>query len=282
VRHYKGKIRTINHAAKINKLDTEEKGGKKMNKKSLLLIVSLIAALAVVGLVGCTAEGTELEDLKGLNLGNQQQGIWVTGTGKVSAVPDIVELRLGIEAQETTVAAAQTEATDAMDEVMAALLANGVAEKDIQTQYFSIQRVTRWDSDTQQEVVIGYRVTNMVTARIRNVDKAGAVIDAVAVAGGDFIRIDSINFSIDDPSVYYDEAREEAMADATDKAERLADLAGVTLGKPTFISESVQAPPTVQRYFGYEEAVVAAKETPISPGELEVSLTVQLTYAILD
>jgi uncharacterized protein YggE len=253
-----------------------------VNKKSLLLIMSLIVALTVVGLVGCTTEGTDVDELKGLNINTQQGGIWVTGMGEVSAVPDIVNLRVGIEAQETSVAQAQAEATDAMDEVMAALLASGLADKDIQTQYFSIQRVTRWDSDTQQEVVVGYRVTNMVTAKIRDVDETGNIIDAVAEAGGDFIRIDSINFSIDDPSGYYDEVREEAVADAEEKAERLAELAGVTLGKPTYISESGLAAPTIQRYFGFEEAVSVAKETPISLGELEISLTVQIAYAILD
>ena len=252
-----------------------------MNKKSLLLIVSLIVALTVVGLTGCTAEGTASDELRALNL-SSQQGIWVTGTGEVSAVPDIVNLRVGIEAEEASVAEAQTQAAEAMDDVMAALIANGVAEKDIQTQYFSIQRVTRWDRDTEQEVVVGYRVTNMVTARIRNVDKAGAVIDAVAVAGGDFIRIDSINFSIDDPSVYYDEAREEAMADATDKAERLADLAGVTLGKPTYISEGAQATPVYERAVVVYAEEAGKIETPISPGEMEISLTVQVAYAILD
>jgi len=253
-----------------------------MNKKSLLLIMGLVVALTVVGLTGCTAESTASDELQGLNLGSQQQGIWVSGMGKVSAVPDIVELRLGIEAQETSVAAAQTEATDAMDEVMAALLANGVAEKDIQTQYFSIQRVTRWDSETQQEVVIGYRVTNMVTAKIRAVDEAGTVIDAVAEAGGDLVRVDSINFSIDDPSVYHDDARVEAVADAKDKAERLADLAGVTLGKPTYISEGAQATPIYERAVVVYAEEAGKIETPISPGELEVSLTVQIAYAILD
>lgn len=253
-----------------------------MNKKSLLLIMSLIVALTVVGLTGCTAEGTASDELRALNL-SSQQGIWVTGTGEVSAVPDIVNLRVGIEAEEASVAEAQTQAAEAMDDVMAALIANGVAEKDIQTQYFSIQRVTRWDRDTEQEVVVGYRVTNMVTARIRDVDEAGNIIDAVAEAGGDLVRIDSINFSIDDPSDYYDEARVEAMADAKDKAEQLAELAGVTLGKPTYISEGAQATPIFERAVGYafaEEAVV--KETPISLGELEISLAVQVTYAILD
>jgi len=260
--------------------------------------MSLVVALTVVGLVGCTAEGTDLNELKALNL-SSQQGIWVTGEGKVSATPDIVELRLGIEAQETSVVEAQTEATAAMDQVMAALIASGVDENDIQTQYFriasgvdendiqtqyfSIRRVTRWDRDTEQEVIVGYRVTHMVTAKIRDVDEAGTIIDAVAEAGGDLVRVDSINFSIDDPSDYYNEARVEAMADAKDKAERLAELGGVTLGKPTYISEGFQAAAAAYEKIAvieYEEAVGAP--TPISPGEMEISLIVQVAYAILD
>jgi len=259
----------------IKKEETE------VNKKSLLLIMGLIVALAVVGLTGCTAEGTTSDELRALNL-SSQQGIWVTGRGEVSAVPDIVNLRLGIEAEEVSVAEAQTEATAAMDDVMTALIANGVAEKDIQTQYFSIRRVTRWDRETEQEVVVGYQVTNMVTAKIRDVDAAGTIIDAVAEAGGDLVRIDSINFSIDDPSVYYDDARVEAMADAKDKAERLADLAGVTLGKPTYISEGAQATPVYERAVVVYAEEAGKIETPISPGEMEISLTVQVAYAILD
>ncbi|GAI83768.1 unnamed protein product, partial [marine sediment metagenome] len=165
------------------------------------------------------------------------------GQGVVTVTPDIATLRLGVEVQAATVAEAQSQAIEAMDEVMEALTDNGVAEKDIQTQYFSIRQITRWDQDDDEEVVIGYRVTNTVTAKIRDVDEAGTVIDAVAAAGGDFIRIDSINFSVDDPSAYYEEAREEAMADAEAKAEQLAELAGGNLGKATYISESSQTPP---------------------------------------
>ena len=258
----------------IKKEETE------VNKKSLLLIMGLIVALAVVGLTGCTAEGTASDELRALNL-SSQQGIWVTGRGEVSAVPDIVNLRLGIEAEEVSVAEAQTEATAAMDDVMAALIANGVAEKDIQTQYFSIRRVTRWDRETEQEVVVGYQVTNMVTAKIREIDKASVIIDDVAKAGGDFTRIDSISFSVDEPSNYYEEARKEAMADAKAKAEHLAKLGGVSLGKPTYISESAQTPPIIYRDAMIEAAVPApAPATPISAGELEISLTVQVVYAI--
>lgn len=251
-------------------------------KKLWLLVLSLALVLAVVGLAGCSPTSTTVE---AVNVSSQQEGMWVTGEGKVSVVPDIVALRLGIEAQEASVAEAQSKGTEAMNRVMDALTDNGVAEKDIQTQYFRIRQVTRWDDVKQEEVVIGYRVTNMVMAKIRDIDMVGSIIDAVAVAGGDLTRIDSIDFSIDDPSGYYEEARQEAMADAEAKAKHLATLAGVTLGKPTYISEGAQVPPIVYPRVVYEAAPVpapAAAPPPISPGEMEISLTVQVAYAILD
>jgi len=241
-------------------------------KKNWLLAVSLALVLAIVSLVGCAAPTQ-------VNLVSQQEGIWVTGEGKVTVTPDSATLRLGIAAQAASVAEAQSEATEAMVKVRAALIDNGVAEEDIQTQYFSIRQVTRWDRETEEEVVVGYRVTNMVTAKIREIDKAGAIIDAVAEAGGDLIRIDGISFSVDDPSACYEEARQKAMADAEAKAEQLAELAGVTLGKPTYINEGISYP-IYPRDYMYEMAG-AAPETPISPGEMEISLTVQVVYAIL-
>ena len=249
-------------------------------KKEWLLAISLALVLAIVGLAGCNPGNTVLGEIEGLNINNQQEGIWVSGKGVVTVTPDIATLRLGVEVQAATVAIAQSQATEAMDEVMTALTDNGVAEKDIQTQYFSIRQVTKWDRDNEEEVVVGYRVTNKVNAKIREIDKAGTVIDAVAAAGGDFTRIDSIDFSVDDPSAYYEEAREEAMADAKAKAEQLAELAGGRLGKATYISESSQIPPPIYRQDIYEEAIPAA-ETPISPGEMEISLTVQVAYALL-
>ena len=239
-------------------------------KKNWLVGISLALVLAIVGLAGCAVPAE-------VNLVTQEKGIWVTGEGEVMAAPDIATLRLGIEAQEATVAEAQSQATEAMGKVMAALIDNGVADKDIQTQYFSIRQITRWVNEEQ--VVVGYRVTHMVTAKIRDIDRAGAIIDAVAEAGGDLTRIDSIGFSVDDLSAYYEQARQEAMADANAKAEQLAELAGVTLGKATYISEGISYP-IYPRDYNYE-MVGEALVTLISPGEMEISLTVQVAYAIL-
>ena len=247
-------------------------------KGNLLLAVSLALVLAIVGLCGCSPSNTTLGEI---NLNSQQEGIWVSGEGKVTVTPDIATLRLGIAAQAATVAEAQTQAAEAMDKVMTALTDNGVAEKDIQTQYFSIRQITRWDREREEEIVVGYRVTNIVAAKIRDIDKAGSIIDAVAEAGGDLTRVESISFSVDDPSSYHEQARVEAMADARAKAEQLAELAGVTLGKSTYISEDTQIPPIIRDlYWGGETA--PGVETPISPGEMEISLTIQVAYAILD
>jgi hypothetical protein len=167
-----------------------------------------------------------------------------------------------------------------MDGVMKALTGSGVAKKDIQTQFFNINRVTRWDDKGQVEVVIGYRVSNMVTAKIRTVDKAGDVIDAVSSAGGDLTRVSSISFTVDDPAAFTKEARGKAMADARDKAQQLASLGGVKLGKPTYISESSYFPYSGGAPVAADKSVAVA--TPVSPGEMDITVTVQVTYAIID
>ena len=254
-------------------------------KKTWLLATGLVIALALVGLGGCTSgatgEGGLPSGLK-VSLGNQQEGIWVSGRGEVTAAPDITILQLGISAQRASVAEAQSEAATAMDKVMTALSESGIASKDVQTQQFSIQQVIKWDQDKQEQVIIGYRVDNMVMAKIREIDKTGSIIDAVAVAGGDNTRIDNIGFSVDDPSPYRKEARDKAMADAKAKAEQLANLSGVKLGKPTYISESISYPVYPSYVTPAAPMPSPAPVTPISPGEMKISLDIQVVYAILD
>jgi uncharacterized protein YggE len=250
-------------------------------------LVPFLVVLLTLGVAGCTHVVTS-------PLPQQNTGIWVTGQGEVTAIPDIAELLLGIEAQANTVSEAQAQASEVMDRVMEALKDNGVAEKDIQTQQFSIypvtsvppelfdvtasdyakERIEHW----YEEEIVGYRVTNIVLAKIRDVDKAGIIIDAVANAGGDLTCVEGISFSIDDPTLYYAEAQSKAMEDAVNKAARLATSAGIQLGKPTYISEGAVYVP---RYFdevATGEAFVP--ETPISPGELKITVNVQVVYEI--
>jgi uncharacterized protein YggE len=253
-------------------------------KKVWLTAIGVVLLGAVVFLAGCGANGalSGTLQLQG-NMNGQQDGIWVSGTGKVYAVPDIVELTLGIEVQEVTVADAQAKATVAMNDVVAALKAQGVAEEDIQTQNFNITEVTKWVDKDNQSVIIGYKVTNTVVAKVRNPDKAGEVIDAVVAAGGDYTRINSIDFTVEDPNIYYAQAREKAITYARAKAEQMATLTGAALGKVTYISESSYMPSS-NYYNGRLEAAAAPAidTTSISAGQLEITTTVQIAYSIAD
>lgn len=247
-------------------------------KKGGLLATGLVIMMGVAVLSGCTGSVTTLSGFS-----TQPEGIWVTGRGEVAAVPDILNLSLGIEARKATVEQAQSQAAAAMNRVLETLKDNGIAEKDIQTQRFSISPITKWDRERDEPITTGYRVTNIVVAKIRDLDKAGGIIDAVAKAGGDLTRINSLGFSIDDPSPYQEKAREEAMADALLKARQLAQLGGVTLGKATYISEQVAMPPIIyQERFAAESMMPAPTPapTPVAPGGLTISATVQVTYAI--
>jgi len=256
-------------------------------KRNLLIIICLALVVTIVGATGCSRAslpgGSPIVSLSdvGVIFSQQNTGIWVTGEGKVSVVPDVAILNLGVEAQATTVAEAQQQAAEAMADVMEELDKQGVAEKDIKTQHFSIYPVRRWDKDKNEEILVGYRVSNTVMAKIRKVDETGIIIDAVAEVGGDYIRINGISFTVDEPTAYLEEAREKAMADAKTKAEQLADLADVKLGKPTYISESGAYVLVPREYYISEAAVPAsAPTTPISPGETEISLTVQVSFSI--
>jgi uncharacterized protein YggE len=118
----------------------------------------------------------------------------------------------------------------------------------------------------------------MVTAKIRDITKAGTIIDAVTDAGGNLTRINGISFTMNDPTAYNNQAREKAMQDANAKAEQMATLAGITLGKPIYISETSSYIPTPYYLKDYAEG--GSPSTSISAGELDITLTVQVGYAI--
>jgi uncharacterized protein len=246
-------------------------------KRLWLVTTGLIIITGVFGLTGC---GSTAGDIGNLSINSQQEGIWVSGSGKVTATPDICTLSLGVQSQESTVASAQAKAADAMDKMMTSLTGNGVNKKDIQTQNYNISQVTRYDDKTQQQVVIGYQVNNVVSATIRTLDKAGSILDAAAAAGGDLTRVNSISFSIEDPTKFYNDARKLAVADARAKASQMAELAGVSLGKVTYITENSYAPPRPVMMTDSFKSAGAPVSTPVSPGEMDITSTVQITYAI--
>jgi uncharacterized protein YggE len=257
-----------------------------MQRKWLITVGAIIIILlAALGLAGC---GSERGFSGSLNLNSQQQGIWVNGEGKVTAAPDVAILSAGVQAQAISIADAQSQASGAMDKLMTALKNGGVAAKDIQTQNFNIQPLTRWDNTKQDQIITGYQVTNTVTAKIRILPqesytldyKAGRIIDAVTAAGGDLTRINSIGFTIDNPANYQAQARQKAVADAAAKAKQLADAAGVKLGKPVYITENSYVPTPIYRDVATKAEAAPSTTTPVSAGEMDITVNVQIAYNI--
>jgi uncharacterized protein YggE len=250
-------------------------------KRLRLLPLVLLVLFTMIGLAGCstTAAGSTAQ----IVTSTQQEGIWVTGEGKVTIKPDIANISLGVSSQEASVAAAMAKTKEAMSKVVAAIKANNVQDKDIQTQQYNISPVYTYNPQTGNQTISGYQVTNLVNVKLRDTSAASTVISAVAEAGGDLTRIDSIIFTVEDQTQYYKEARQKAIEDADHKAQKLAGLYGVTLGKPTFVSEF--STPPIYNFSGLSSAFPAPVAAPavasISAGSTDITLYIQASYPIL-
>ncbi len=207
--------------------------------------------------------------------------IHVTGSGSVTGEPDIATLNLGVSVEKETVAEAREEAASAMTALIDSLKANDIAEKDINTENFSIY--PQYDYSEGQRKLRGYRVNNTVRAKVRELDTLNDVIDDAAEAGEDNIVVNSIQFMIDDTTEFQKQARSLAVKDAAAKAQTLADASGVVLGKPVTITENTyfESPPIP---YAVAEAAFdedsARSSTPIVPGELTVTVNITVVYEI--
>ena len=220
--------------------------------------------------------------------GSTNAGIWVTGTGEMSLTPDIALVRLGVEVTASTVTEAREDAAEAMEAVVEAVKEHELTDEDIQTTSFNIwpryeyQEVVSEGVTSNKRVLTGYQVSNTAMIKIRDLDAVGEIIDDVVDAGGDATRINGIDFSIEDPSAYTTQLREDAVNAALENANHFATLTGVTLGRLVYISEYGGDVPVVQDFFAETRALAAAfaPTTPISSGSLDLTLTVQARFAI--
>ena len=205
----------------------------------------------------------------------------VNGSGSVSGEPDIATLNLGVSVERDSVADAREEAASAMTALIDALEANGIAEKDIITQNFSIY--PQYDYSEGERKLRGYRVNNTVQTKVRELDTLSDVIDDAAEAGGDSIVLNSIQFMIEDTTPLQEQARALAVKNAEAKALTIAEASGVTLGKPVTITENsyYESPPIP--YADAESAFAddgRRTSTPIVSGELTVTISVTVVYEI--
>ena len=203
--------------------------------------------------------------------------ISVTGEATISTPPDLAHIDAGVASDAKTARDASEANNAAMAKVLQALRGANIDDKDIQTSRLSLQPqyASTASSRPGPTSIIGYRASNHVTVKLRDVAKAAGVIDTLVAAGAN--EIGGINFTVSQASKLLDEAREKAVADARRKAEIYAKAAGVTLGAPLIISEG-GAP--VIPLFRARMAPMAAASTPIAQGEETLSVSVNVTWAI--
>jgi uncharacterized protein len=214
-----------------------------------------------------------------MSVGGMQRAISVTGVGRVAAMPDLLVLSLAVETQAVTISEALAENNKQVAAVLSVLKDHGVQERDIQTTHLSIDPVAppQDPHDRHTLKIVGYRARNGLSAKLRDIQRAGVVIDAAVQAAGDAIRIEGVSFSFAEPASLVSAARKRAIEDAKDRARQLTDGLGVGLGNVLSISESDSSgAPTIREFRSFEFAA----PTPFLSGESEVSLQVTVSYEI--
>ncbi len=201
-------------------------------------------------------------------------GITARGTGTVSATPDVVTVTLGVQTQDASATAALDANSAAATALLDVLRGAGVAPDDLRTTDLSVYPT--YSEDGRR--ITGYQVTNRVTATLRDLAGAGALIDTAAGAVGDAIRVDGLTFSIDDDSAARAAARGDAVRRAVAQAEEMAAAADVSLGPILSITE---LPPTATgpQPFAAAESVADAA-VPLQAGTQDVEVVVEVVHAV--
>lgn len=200
--------------------------------------------------------------------------VTVAGTGTVSAAPDMAEISTGVVTQAPTAAQALAANSQAMERLLQALAALGVAGRDIQTTNISVSPLRRQGRDGQPPEITGYEVTNQVRVKVRDLSRLGRVLDQQVGHGANLVH--GIQFGRQEPAPLLDEARKRAMADARRKAELYAAAAALKVGRVVAVQEAGGASPRSE--MAPRMAMSAA--VPVAPGEQEIQASVTVTFTL--
>ncbi|MEU8817520.1 SIMPL domain-containing protein [Actinoplanes sp. NPDC048796] len=196
----------------------------------------------------------------------------VTGAGAAYGEPGLLTAEFGVQSSAPTVGAALDSAGAAATRMRDALVRAGLAQADLQTSNATVSSRT---NDKQE--VTGYTVNQGLTAKVRDLPKAGALMSSAIAAGGDAARLNGVSFSIEDDTALLAEARRQAFADARGKAELYATAAGRQLGRVVRVSES--APSWGGGPMAQDSMAASGARFVIEPGRQRLSATVTVQWA---
>lgn len=197
----------------------------------------------------------------------------VSASGMVTVVPDVARVYLGVSLTKPTVKAARAAAASAMTNILTAIKALGVAEADIKTTGLSLS--TQYASGSSTKIV-GYAISEQVQVTVRDLDKAGDVVDAATGKGA--TDVNGISFEIADPAKAQNDARSAAVAAARTSALAMASAAQVTLGAVLSIADA--GAPTPMYYGAASAGALADVKTPVQPGTQDISAVVTMVFEL--
>lgn len=242
------------------------------------LVAALVgaAAMAVVGTVVVLIDDRD-DDRETVVVGNgsvtETRTIEVTGVGTVTVKPDTAQVNVGVRVSAATASEALDQASVSATALIAAVKDAGVSTDDITTTDVSVYPMYSNDS-----VITSYIASNSVVITVRDIDRAGEIIDAAATAAGDDITISGIMFFVDETETVIGAARTEAVENARTRAAAYAAGADVTLGEVVRISETSSRywPP----YASGGDMEGGGVDVPIEPGTQDLSVDVSVVFAI--
>lgn len=244
---------------------------EKLLKHPLTLIAAIFVFLFIFSRLGLKLPLSVISQDRG-------QPLVVEGQGKVTVVPDVAKVTLGIEESGSSLASIQKSVNQKSKSLVDSIKKLGIGEKDIKTTSYNVFPEYNYESRPQR--ITGYRVNITYEVTIKDFDKINDLVLRATETGANLVGNISFDVNEETKKKKLDEAREEAVKEAKDKAQSLAQAAGVSLGKILNISEFPGfAPPTP---FALKEGVGGTEPArpEITPGETEISVTVSLSFEI--
>ena len=202
----------------------------------------------------------------------------VSATGEVTRVPDLAIISAGVQTLRPTATAAIEENAARMERVRAALKRAGIDDRDIQTAAINLNPEYRY-VENQPPVLTGYRASNTLSVKFRDLKRTGAILDALVREGAN--QINGPSLTIDKPETAYDEARVKAIANGRARAELYARALGMRVVRLLSVSEggSVHVPPPMP-YAMEARAVSSVADTKIDPGTQDLSVSVAMSFEL--
>jgi uncharacterized protein YggE len=212
--------------------------------------------------------------------GQFTEGLVVVGTGTASAEPEVAQMTLGVELRGDDPAALVNEAAEAIDDVIAAAQGLGVPESDIRTSGYSLWVENVYDPERgipTGEVI--YHLSHFIRLTQRELEEVGGLLSAAVNAGAN--SISEVNFTVEEPEVLVEEARQLALRNAQARAEQMAEALNIELGDPILVMETGGGSPyPVEWGMGGGGGMAEYAAPSISPGSFSVSISVQIVYDI--